>query len=213
MSERGRPALTGWPVNLLVTGRRVVVVGAGRVAARKVAPLLDLGAEVVVVAPTVGSEVEAWRAASRLEVRERAFVAGDLDGAWLAVTATGRREVDGEVHAAAEARRVFVNAADDPARCSFTLMSFVRRADLVVAVGTGGRSPALARWLRRRLAAEVGTEFETLLALVSAARDEIAASGRSTEEADWQQALDSGIVDLVREGRIGEAKELLRSCL
>jgi len=213
VNVEARPALAGWPVNLLVAGRRVLVVGAGRVAARKVGTLLDLGADVVVVAPTVGPEVAEWRAGGRLQVRERAFVADDLDDAWLAVTATGRPDVDGSVQAAGEARRVFVNAADDPQRCTFTLMSVLRRADLVVAIGTGGRSPALARWLRARAADDLGPEYEVLLDLLASARDEMRAAGRSTEEADWQRALDSGIVDLVRDGRIGEAKELLRSCL
>src|SRR5690242_8367818 len=82
-----RGALAGWPVNLLVSGRRVLVVGAGRIAARKLAPLLELGADVVVVAPAVGDEVRAFAAAGSLaELRERRFEASDLDGAWLAVT-------------------------------------------------------------------------------------------------------------------------------
>ena len=100
----------------------------------------------------------------------------DLDGAWLAIAATDdpvtNRAVD-----AGEERRLFVNAADDPDNCSFTLMSVVRRGDLVVAVGTGGHSPALAKWWRRRLETEIGPEFETLLALLSEAREAMRAGG------------------------------------
>lgn len=209
----GRPGLTGWPVNLLVAGRRVVVVGAGRIAARKIEPLLDLGADVVVVAPAVGAEVAAWRDAGRVETRERAFDPSDLDDAWLAVTATDDPDVNAAVFRAGEARRMFVNSADDPANCSFTLMSVVRRADLVVAVGTGGRSPALATWLRRHVTDEMGPEYEVLLDLLSEAREELRASGRSSEDADWQRAFESGMLDLVRAGRLDDAKELLRSCL
>ena len=106
-----------------------------------------------------------------------------------------------------------MNAADDPAHCSFTLMSVVRRSDLVVAIGTGGRSPALATWLKRRAQAELGPEYETLLDLLSEAREELRSGGASSEDADWQRAFDSGILDLVRAGRIDEAKELLRTCL
>lgn len=213
MSTPGRAGLAGWPVNLLVAGRRVVVVGAGAVAARKVRSLLDLDAEVVVVAPRVVDELRAGAVAGRLRLEERAFVPSDLDDAWLVVTATDDPEVNRAVAEAAEARRLWVNAADDPAHCSFTLLSVVRRADLLVAVGTGGRSPALARWLRRRLADEIGPEYETLADVLSEAREEMRAAGRSSEDADWQEALDSGILDLVRDGRIAEAKELLRSCL
>ena len=209
----GRPGLAGWPVNLLVRDRLVVVVGAGRIAARKIEPLLELGALVTVVAPQIGPEVRAWHDARRLVLHERAFRPDDLDGAWLAVTATADAGVNRAVSVAGEERRLFVNSADDPANCSFTLMSVVRRADIVVAVGTGGRSPALATWLKRHVQGEMGPEYETLLEILSEAREELRAGGSSSEDADWQRAFDSGILDLVRAGRIAEAKELLRTCL
>jgi siroheme synthase-like protein len=203
----------GYPANLLVTGRRCVVVGAGRIAARKVESLLDAGAAVTVVAPRVGDEVRAWADAGRLELAERPFDAADLDGAWLAVTATDEPSVNAAVFAAGEARRMFVNSADDPANCSFTLMSVVRRGDIVVTIGTNGRSPALATYLKDHVREEMGPEYETLLDLLSEAREEMRAGGRSSEDADWRAAIDSGILDLIREGRETEARELLRSCL
>jgi len=208
-----RPALAGLPVNLLVRGRRVVVVGGGRIAARKIEPLLDLGAEVIVIAPAIDPEIRAWADAGRCELGEREFRAGDLDGAWLALSATDDPSVNAAVFAAGEAARVWVNGADYPANCSFTMMSVVRRADLVVAFGTGGRSPALAAHLRRLLTEELGPEYEVLLELLSEAREGMRASGRSSEDADWQRAFDRGIVDLVRAGRVADAKELLNSCL
>jgi len=200
-------------VNLLVSGRRVVVVGAGRIAARKVDPLLDLGADVVVVAPQAGDEVVAWADQGRLALIARAFEPADLDGAWLAVAATDDPAVNAAVYEAGEARRVWVNSADDPDRCSFTLMSVVRRADLVVAISTGGRSPALAAWLKRLIGEEIGPEYDTLIDLLSSAREEMRAAGISSESAGWADAFDAGLVDLVRAGRIAEAEELLRSCL
>jgi siroheme synthase-like protein len=211
--ERARPGTQGVPANLLVGGRRVVVVGAGRIAARKIEPLLDGGADVVVVAPRAGDEVTAWAAAGRLRWEARAFDPADVEGAWLVYTATDAPAVNRAVFEAGEAARIWVNSADDPANCSFTLMSIVRRADLVVAIGTGGRSPALAAHLRRRLNEELGPEYETLLDLLAEGREALRAAGRSTEDADWQRAFDSGIVELVRDGRLAEAKELLRTCL
>jgi len=208
-----RVGLAGLPVNLIVRGRRVVVVGGGRIAARKIQPLLDLGAEVVVVAPATGPEVRAWVDAGRCTLVEREFRAADLEGAWLALTATDDPAVNATVYAAGEAAGVWVNSADDPANCSFTMMSVIRRADLVVAVGTGGRSPALAVYLRRFLTEELGPEYEILLELLADAREALRGSGRSSEDADWQRAFDSGIVDLVRAGRVADAKELLNSCL
>jgi siroheme synthase-like protein len=208
-----RPAISGYPANLVVAGRRCVVVGAGRIAARKVEALLEAGARVHVIAPEIGEEIRAWAAASRLTVTQRAFAAADLDDAWLATTATGVPAVDHAVFEAGEARRVWVNSADDPANCSFTLTSVVRQGDLVVTVGTGGRSPALATWLRRRFTQELGPEYATLLDMLSAAREELRAKGGSSEDPDWQSALDSGMLELIRAGRVDEAKEILRACL
>jgi len=211
--DAGRPGLAGLPVNLLVRGRRVVVVGGGRIAARKIAPLLELGARVEVIAPAAGSEVRAWADEGRLALQPRPFAAADLEGAALAFTATDDPAVNAAVFAAGEAAGIFVNSADDPANCSFTLMSVIRRADLVITVGTGGRSPALAAHLRRQLEAEIGPEYATLLDVLSEAREALRASGRSSEDANWEAAFDGGIVELVRAGRVGEAKELLDSCL
>jgi siroheme synthase-like protein len=213
MSGAGRPDLTGYPVNLIVRGRRCVVVGAGRIAARKIDALLAAGAHVHVIAPKLGDDVGAWRDAGRVTVEEREFEASDLDGAWLATTATDEPAVNRAVFEAGEARRVWVNSADDPDNCSFTLMSVVRRGDVVMTIGTGGRSPALAAWLKARTQAALGPEYETLVTLLAEAREELRVSGRSTEDADWNRALDSGMLDLIRAGKVGEAKELLRSCL
>jgi siroheme synthase-like protein len=208
-----RQSLLGYPVNLIVVGRRCVVVGAGRIAARKIDALLAAGADVHVVAPQVGDQVRAWRDEQRVTVDERNFEPSDLDDAWLATAASNDPDVNHAVFEAGAERRVWVNSADDPDNCSFTLMSVIRRGDLVVTIGTGGRSPALAAWLKERITAELGAEYETLLEMLAEARESMRADGRSTEDADWKRALDSGMLELIRAGRLSEAKELLRSCL
>jgi siroheme synthase-like protein len=157
--------------------------------------------------------VQELRDRGAVTVSQRSFEPADLDGAWLATTATGDPSVDHAVYAAGQERRIWVNSADDPANCSFTLMSVVRRGDIVVTIGTNGRSPALATWLRDHVRDEMGPEYETLLEVLSEAREEMRTAGRSSETADWRKALDSGILDLIRGGRIPEAKELLRACL
>jgi siroheme synthase-like protein len=213
MGTMARPVLTGYPVNLLVAGRRCVVVGGGRIAARKIAALLDAGATVHVVAPDVSPEVQDWQASGAVTVDQRPFAPADLDGAWLATAATPDPAVNQAVYDAGEARRIFVNAADDPDRCSFTLMSVVRQGDLVVTIGTGGRSPALATYLKDHVASEMGPEWGVLLDLLSDERERLRAAGTSSETLDWRRALDSGMLDLIRTGRVAQAKELLRACL
>ena len=208
-----RSALVGYPANFIVAGRRCVVVGAGRIALRKIEGLLAAGADVEVVAPEAVDGVEALAAAGTVRWAARPFEPSDLDDAWLAVAATSTPEVNHAVFEAGEARRVWVNAADDPANCSFSLMSVVRQGDIVVTIGTNGRSPALATFLRDHVATEMGEEYATLLEVLSEAREAIRSSGRSSEDADWRRAFDSGILELIRAGREAEARELLRSCL
>lgn len=208
-----RPSLVGYPANFLVAGRRCVVVGAGRIAARKIQGLLDAEADVLVVAPEAVDAVRDAAAEGRLRWEAREFVPADLDDAWLAITATADAAVNQAVFDAGEERRVWTNSADDPTNCSFTLMSIVRRGDLVVTVGTNGRSPALATYLRNHVATEMGPEYETLLEILAEAREAIRSSGRSSEDADWRRAFDSGILDLVKSGNEAQARELLRSCL
>ena len=161
-------------MNLLVAGRRCVVVGAGRIAARKIESLLAAGAEVTVVAPEVGDRGPGLgRRGPAHRWPSGRFEPADVEGAWLVVTATDVPAVNRAVFVAGEARRIFVNSADDPANCSFTLMSVVRRGDIVVSIGTNGRSPALATYLKEHVRDEMGPEYETLLELLSEAREEI----------------------------------------
>jgi len=135
-----------YPVFLRLEGRRVVLVGGGRVAAAKLPGLLDAGARVTVVAPAILGELERPGVA----LVRRPFAPADLDGASFAVAAAPP-EVNRAVAAAAEARGLFVNAVDDAASASALLGGVVRRGGVTVAVSTGGRAPALAGLLREAL--------------------------------------------------------------
>lgn len=199
-----------YPVNLLVAGKRCVVVGGGAVAARKVSSLVDAGAEVVVIAPAVCAEI---RAVAGVTVEEREYRGGDLEGAWLAVAATGEPSVNRRVHADGEAARVWVNAVDDPASCSVILPAVWRQGPVAVAVSTSGHSPALAAWIRDRVAGQFGPEVAVLADLLSEAREEMKAAGRSTEGVDWRSALDSDMLELIRTGQVALARERLQACL
>ncbi|HEX2118729.1 MAG TPA: bifunctional precorrin-2 dehydrogenase/sirohydrochlorin ferrochelatase [Acidimicrobiales bacterium] len=199
-----------YPVNLVLDGRECLVVGGGKVAVRKVEGLLDCGARVRVVAPRVDP---ALRGRHGVVVEERRWEPDDLAGMWLVIAATDDPAVNRSVYEAGQRAGVWVNGADDPANCSFTLPSVVRRGDLQVTVSTGGRSPALATWLRRRLEGEIGPEYAVLLDLLASEREGLKAAGRSTEGLDWQSALDSDMLGLIRNGDLAHARERLQTCL
>jgi siroheme synthase-like protein len=198
-----------YPVNLLLDGRRVLVVGGGTVAAAKARGLVAARAAVHVVAPAVLAEVRALP----LTWEERPYERGEVAGYRLAVACTDDPDVNQAVFDDGEAAGVWVNAADDPERCSYTLPARLERGHLLVTVSTAGHSPALAAWLRDQLADHVGPEHADLLELLAEARTALAGEGRSRPLADWRQALDSGMLDLIRSGRTAEARELLHTSL
>jgi siroheme synthase-like protein len=176
----------GYPVMLELRDVPVLMVGGGNVATRKVEGLVAAGARVTVVAPMVLEEVAAMAA----EVRERPYCSDDIAGHRLVMTATDRPEVNAAVAAHATAAGVWVNSADDPANCSFILPAVTRRGPVTVSVGTDGASPALARHLRDRIAAEVlGPEVERAAAELARQRAEFHAAGVSTETIDWTDRL------------------------
>ena len=199
-----------YPVNLRVAGRPCLVVGGGRVALNKAQGLVECGASVTVVAPAILDELAALPGVT---CERRAYRADDVAGRRLVITATDDPEVNRAVFVDGETAGVWVNSADDPANCSFTLPSRIRQGSLLVTFATGGRSPAVATWLRRRFSEEFGPEYGTLIDLLATEREALRASGRSSEGLDWQPALDSGMLELIREGRLAEAKERLQACL
>jgi precorrin-2 dehydrogenase / sirohydrochlorin ferrochelatase len=203
-----------YPVNLVLVGKRCLVVGGGAVALTKVRGLLEADAVVHVIATRVSPELRSLAGATAtVTFEERGYEAGDVEGYWLAVTATDDAVINQAVHDDAEARHIWVNSADDPDRCSFILPARVRQGPLLVTFSTSGASPAVATWLRRRFSEELGPEYATLVEMLAGERARLRAEGRSTEGMNWQAALDSGMLDLIREGHLAEAKERLQACL
>src|SRR5690606_36213874 len=167
-----------YPVNLLLTNLPCLVVGGGEVAARKAAGLLAAGARVTVVAPVA---VAAIRDDARVRWHQRPYRRGAVASYRLATARPGDPEVNAQVHRDADAAGVFVNSADDPERCTFTVPAVVRRGPLQVAISTGGTSPAVARWLRRKLERELGEEVEALLWVAADVRAEARAALGTSE--------------------------------
>jgi precorrin-2 dehydrogenase/sirohydrochlorin ferrochelatase len=171
-----------YPIMLELAGVPVLVVGGGVVALRKVEGLLKASAEVTVVAPSIVDAVHA------LPVRVvcRSYEIGDLDTVRLVITATDDPAVNAAVAADATSRGIWVNSADDPANCTFTLPAVARDGAVTVAVSTGGASPALASHLRGEIEgwlAEIGAAGAAVT--LAAQRSELHAEGVSTESIDW----------------------------
>ena len=158
-----------FPVFLKLERRRVLVVGAGPVAAGKLRPLLEAGARVTVVAPEVVPEIAAMD--GQIEILRRPFDDADLDGAWY-VVAAAPPDVNRAVARGAEARRLFVNAVDDMENATAYLGAIVRRAGVTVALSTDGEAPALAGLIREALETLLPDDLEAWMACAKESRRE-----------------------------------------
>ena len=179
----------GYPVVLRIIGRRCVVVGGGEVATRKVGALVRDGAELLVVAPEVSAEIERLEETGGVTVERRPFESSDLDGAFLAIAATDSRAVNQLVTDEARARGVLVNVTDDPGACDFTVPAIVRRKDVTLAISTGGRSPAFARYLREQLTDWLVDSRLLLLEIMSELRRDLRSAGRTVSSETWRDAV------------------------
>lgn len=166
MYERsGGSVRTMYPAFLRLTGRKVVLVGGGRVAAGKLSGLIAEGAHVTVVAPAIRPELE--RVGVTLE--RRCFEDDDLDGAWY-VVAAAPPDVNRQVLTAAERRQLFVNAVDDPPHATAYAGGVVRRDGVTIAISTDGRAPALAGLLREALDAWLPGDLDEWMSAADQAR-------------------------------------------
>jgi uroporphyrin-III C-methyltransferase/precorrin-2 dehydrogenase/sirohydrochlorin ferrochelatase len=181
------------PIFLDVREQPCLVVGGGEVAARKCALLRRAGAQVTMTTQFHEQELERYA---------------------LVIAATGDQEVNRAVAAAAKARRIPVNVADQPALCSFILPSIIERAPLIVAVSSGGASPVLARLLRARLETLIPAGYGRLAALAGAFRDRVKARFKPAERRRfWERVLQGPIAELMFSGREAEARAGLQAAL
>jgi precorrin-2 dehydrogenase/sirohydrochlorin ferrochelatase len=204
-----------YPVYLNLKGRRVVVIGGGEIAERKIESLLDSGASVIVISPEVTPHIASLFEQKRIEIRNRAYIQGDCSDAALVFSATGDPEISRTVHEEATALGVFINTADQPAQCSFIMPAVVRRGDIGVAISTSGTSPALAARLRHKISGVIGPEYARLAELLSRVRPEI--RGKIHTEAERKdlhyRIIDSDIISLLKLDDIAHAERRLQEII
>ena len=186
-----------YPVFWDIADKKCVVVGGGEVAARKVKRLLDCCAQVSVVSPKLTLELTALKDADRISHNACDYSREFISGAALVIGATDDEKTNLVISQDAREKGIPVNIVDDPQKCDFILPSIVERGDLVIAIGTGGNSPALARHLREELESRYGEEYEIFLRIMGSLRLQMvknAGAGRS-----WFDALISaGILELIQ---------------
>ena len=191
-----------YPMMVDLAGQRCLVVGGGPVAERKVRALVEAGAEVVVVSPTLNPGLTGLKREGRIVHRRRRYRTGDLAGSFLVFGATNDPEVNGRLADEAKAAGVLANLADSPASSTFFVPATLRRGDLVIAISTEGNSPALARKIKEDLESVYGEEYAELLRVLEqvrerAMREVVDPARRRTL---FERAIESDLLRLIRTG-------------
>jgi len=165
-----------FPMFLKLSGRKVLVVGAGKVGEPKIAGLLETGARIRVVALEASPLVRDWAREGKIELELRAYAPTDLEGAFLAVVATSSRSLNERIYNEAQSRGVLCNVVDVPDLCDFFYPAVVRRGDLQIAISTSGQSPSLAQKIRQQLEKQFGPGYAAWVAELGETRRLILAS-------------------------------------
>ena len=174
------------PIILDLRGRKALVVGGGRIAYRKAKALADEGAHVTVISPDF---VDDFSSMPNATLVRRNYETGDTDGFQLVITATGNNPVDQLIYDEGNSRGTWVNSADDPDRCSFYLAATHRDGNVIVAVSTEGKSPALASHLRNTIAQQLPNNLASIAVELDRQRSEIKDQGVSTESINWGRRI------------------------
>lgn len=170
-----------YPAYLKLEGRRVLVVGGGKVAEQKIKGLLDCGADVTVVSPFVTSRIEGLSVNGNIHVARREYHSGDTDGFMIVIGTTNDPEVQEQIYAEACERRIPVNVVDNPDLCTFYLGSVFQQGDLKVAVSTNGKSPTIGEKIRDRIAAEFSDGYPEALERIGRIREDVHKNFRDYE--------------------------------
>ena len=207
----------GYPVLLGLAGRRCVVIGALPVREGKVEGLLAGGAtEVVVVASEPADRLDDLEGLDGVVVIRRTWYAPDLTGTFLVIAHDPDPAVRARIATAAREAGALVNVVDDIPHCDWAAPAVVRRGELLLAIGTGGASPALAKKMRQRLEAQYGAEWAEVLRVLREVREEMLPllPDLRTRSRRWADALDPDeAAELVRGGRVEELRSRLRARL
>ncbi|MBI5248273.1 MAG: bifunctional precorrin-2 dehydrogenase/sirohydrochlorin ferrochelatase [Desulfomonile tiedjei] len=207
-----------YPVMMNLEGRKVLVVGGGRVARRKAGSLLESGASVVVISPELETELQDLAKQAKIEWVPGYFDESLLDrypDATLVFGTTNNRDVNVRVHRACLDRRIPCNIADVPDLCTFIVPAVITQGDLMIAVSTGGSSPALARRIREDLEQRFGPEYAEMTRVMGDIRKLVLAIGMPSDENKklFTEILDSGLLDALKNNDRQRVLEILGSIL
>jgi len=200
-----------YPLYLNLNERKILMVGGGAVAGRKVRSLLNSGARITVVAPELGQALQSILESGQIAYEARAYLPGEAAQYWLVIAATNEAETNANVAKDANAANVLVNVSDAPQLGNVTFPSVVNRNPLQIAISSGGHSPILARLIRARIAAFIPASYGHLAQFAGEYREQVKARFQTLAERRrfWESVLTGSISQRVLAGDVDTARELL----
>ena len=204
-----------YPIMVDLTGREVLVVGGGSVAARKIKTLLEYGAVINMVSKELSPEVKDYVDNGKVRYLGGEFSLVFLKNMFLVIAATDDAELNRRISKAAEEKGMLINAVDQPADCNFIVPSIIKKGDLIVAVSTSGKSPALAKKIRKQLTEYFGEEHELFLRVMGKIRNDIIASGADQKENSriFHRIVDSELLETIKTRDFNKAATILSGIL
>jgi precorrin-2 dehydrogenase len=207
-----------YPIMMSLRGKQAIVVGGGRVGLRKVMGLLDSGAQVIVISPDLSQELQEMERQGRIEWIPETFDASLLDrypGAILVFGTTDQREVNVAVYKACVYRKILCNIADVPDLCTFIVPAVITQGDLMIAVSTGGASPALARRIREDLQQHFGPEYGEMTHVLGELRKIVLRTGGAPDENKkiFREIVNSEVLAALRENDRERVLDILKAIL
>ncbi|AKX94026.1 precorrin-2 dehydrogenase/sirohydrochlorin ferrochelatase family protein [Neomoorella thermoacetica] len=206
-----------YPLVIDLTDRPCLVIGGGTVSERKVLNLLEAGARITLVSPVVTRTLADLALASQVVWWRREYREGDLKGMTMVFAATNDPELNARIAVACHQAGILVNVVDNQELCTFNVPAVVRRGDLQIAISTAGKSPALARQLRKQLEAEIGPEYGPWVDFLGEIRPLLKSvwpnDQKRREELLRRLAGDEILFRLVARGKEELAKERVKQCL
>ena len=199
-----------YPLLLNIQGKKCLVVGGGEVALRKAQMLVEYGAIVEIVSPSLCPGLKELVKDGAVRAVLKDYGPGDLDDALLVVAATDNASINEKVAAEARKTGILVNVADKPDISDFIVPSYFRHGAIIVAVSTSGKSPALARKIRAELERDLKAEYAQLAVIANEVRTELKQRGITVSGDDWQEVLNlNSLIELIRRHKNNEAREIM----
>lgn len=204
-----------YPVSLNLANKVCLVIGGGNVALRKINTLLQAGGTVWVVSPQISKEINKLLDEKRIEWISKEINYEILKTCFLVIAATNNRSVNCQIADYCHKYNVLVNVVDSLEESSFIVNSFLKQGDLTIAISTNGKSPALAYKIKTDLLKFYGPEYALFLELLGEVREIAKASIKDVNKRNqfFREIVQSNILELIQEGKFGEAKERVKTCL